>query len=108
MVLARVNPCDDLFKLPLGLALREVVHVVVLRRRLDQPLGLDVGDGPDVVFGGQDKLVVQDPLGFVIQTGGRMQLDDLVVLDGQVVAGPLQMRDLQLKIFRFYVLSNIL
>jgi hypothetical protein len=31
----------------------------------------------------------------VIQTGGRVKLDDLVILDGQVVAGSLQMGDLQ-------------
>ena len=95
LVLTRVHPGNDLFQLSLGLALREVVHVVVLRRSLDQPLRLDVSHGPDVILRSQDELVVQDPLRFVIQTGGRVKLDDLVILDGQVVAGSLQMGDLQ-------------
>ena len=32
---------------------------------------------PDVILGGEDKLVVENPLGFMIQTGGRMKLDNL-------------------------------
>lgn len=30
------------------------------------PFWLDVGAGPDVVLGGQDKLIVQDPFRLVI------------------------------------------
>ena len=57
-----------------------------------QILTLDVCDGADVVFGGEHELVVEHPVGLVVEAGGRVQLDHLVVLAGQVVAGPLQMR----------------
>ena len=57
-------------------------------------LTLDVCDGADVVFGGEHELVVEHPVGLVVEAGGRVQLDHLVVLAGQVVAGPLQMRHL--------------
>ena len=94
LVLARVDPGDDLLELSLGFALREVVHVVILRRSLDQPLGLHVRHCSDVVLGGQNKLVVENPLRLVIEAGGWVKLDDLVVLDGQIVASPLKMRHL--------------
>lgn len=41
----------------------------------------DVRDGPNVIFGRQNKLIVNDPFGFVVEARGRMQLDHLVVLD---------------------------
>ena len=55
---------------------------------------LDVEDGADVVARGQHKLLVQRPLGLVVQAGGRVQVHHLVVLHGQVVPRALQMRDL--------------
>lgn len=66
----------------------------LLPARLNESLTFDVGDGSNVVFGRQDELVVDDPVGLVIQARRRMQLNDLVVLDGQVVTGALQMGDL--------------
>lgn len=89
LVLSGVDLGDDLLELSLGLALREIVHVVVLRSGLNQPLGFYVGHRPNVVLGCQYELVVQHPLGLVVQTRRGVQLDDLVVLDGQIVAGPL-------------------
>ena len=53
------------------------------------PVWFDVCDGSDVVLSGEHELVVQNPLRFVIQTRGRMELDDLVVLHRQVVSRPL-------------------
>ena len=55
---------------------------------------LDVRDGADVVFGGEHELVVEHPLGLVVEAGGGVQLDHLVVLARQVVARPLQVRHL--------------
>ena len=46
LVLSGVDPSDDLFELSFGLALREVVHIVVLRRSLDQPFRLHVSHCP--------------------------------------------------------------
>ena len=43
------------------------------------PISLDVGTGPNIILCGQDKLVVQDPLRFVVQAGRRMQLHNLQV-----------------------------
>jgi len=81
LILARVDLGNDLLQLSLGLALREVIHVVVLRCNPDEPLRLDVGAGPDVVLGGQHKLVVQNPFRLVVETGGGVKLDHLVILD---------------------------
>ena len=50
LVLPGVDPGDDLLELPLGLAGGEVGHIVVLRRRRHQPLGLHVHARPDVVL----------------------------------------------------------
>ena len=41
------------------------------------PISLDVGTGPNIILCGQDKLVVQDPLRFVVQAGRWMQLHNL-------------------------------
>ena len=61
----------------------------------DEPLRLDVCAGSDVVLGGEDELVVEDPLGLVVQTRARVELHHLVVLHGQVVSRPLQVGDLK-------------
>lgn len=58
------------------------------------PLWFDVGARADVILGGEHKLVVQHPLGLVVQHGGRVQLHHLVVLHGQVMACALQMSNL--------------
>ena len=50
LVLPGVDPGDDLLELALGLAGGEVGHVVVLRRRRHQPLGLHVHARTDVVL----------------------------------------------------------
>ncbi len=95
LVLSRIYPRYDLLKLSLCLALREVVHVVVLRCSLHQPLRLDVRDCADVVFGGEDELVVQNPLWFVVQARRRVKLHDLVVLHGQVMTAAFQVSNLK-------------
>ncbi len=61
----------------------------------NQPLWLNICAGPNVVLCGEDELVVENPLWLVVQTGGRVQLDNLVVLDGQVVPGALQVGNLK-------------
>ena len=55
---------------------------------------LDVEHGADVVTRCQHKLLVQRPFGLVVQARGRVQVHHLVVLDRQVVARALQVRDL--------------
>lgn len=55
----------------------------------------DVCDSPDVVFGGEDKLVVQDPLWLVVKAGGRVELNHLVVFDGHVMACTFQVSNLE-------------
>ena len=41
------------------------------------PFCLDVSAGPDVVFAGEHKLIVQDPLRLMVETRTRMQLNHL-------------------------------
>lgn len=76
-------------------------------------LTFHVGDGANVVFRGQHKLVVHHPVGSVAQTGRRVQLDDLVILDRYVVLRLLQVGNLQGKerersliATYLYILSN--
>ena len=64
----------------------------------DEPLRLDVCAGSDVVLGGEDELVVEDPLGLVVETRARVELHHLVVLHGQVVTRPFQVGDLKIMI----------
>lgn len=54
------------------------------------PLRFDVCAGAYVVFGGQHKLIVEHPLGFVVQHSRGVQLDHLVVLHRQIVPCTLQ------------------
>lgn len=44
------------------------------------PLRFDVCDGSDVVFSGQHKLIIEDPLGFVVEARRGMELNDLIIL----------------------------
>ena len=41
------------------------------------PFTLDADDGPDVVLGGEDKLIIQHPLRLGVEHSGRMQGDYL-------------------------------
>ena len=68
---------------------------IVLRAIWRVPFGADFCAGPDVVFGGEHKLVVQHPFGLVIQTRRRVDVHCLIVLHCQVEPAPLQMRHLQ-------------
>lgn len=58
------------------------------------PFGFDVGDGAYVMFGSEHELVVDDPLGLVVEASRRMQLHYLIVFNGQVMAVSFQMRGL--------------
>ena len=49
------------------------------------PFRFDVGDGADVIFGGEDKLVVEHPLRLVVEAGGGVELHNLVVFHRQIV-----------------------
>lgn len=59
------------------------------------PLWFDICASADVVFGGEDKLIVEHPLRFVVQDCWRMQLDHLVVFDCEVMTCALQMSHLE-------------
>ena len=61
---------------------------------LNSPLWLDVDDCADVVLCCEHELGVEEPLGLVVEAGGRVDLHDLVVLDRQVVTRPLQVSNL--------------
>lgn len=61
---------------------------------LTELLTLNISDSSNVVLSGQHKLVVDDPVGFVIQASRRVQLNDLIIFDRQVMAGSFQMSDL--------------
>lgn len=58
------------------------------------PFGFYISAGADVVLGGQHKLIVENPLRLVVQYGRRVQLDHLVVLHCEIVAGALQVSNL--------------
>lgn len=62
---------------------------------MTQPFRFDIGDGANVIFSGENELVVERPLGFVIEYGTRVKVDDLVVFDGHVMAAALQMSHLK-------------
>lgn len=42
------------------------------RGTYQKPLRFDSGNGSDVVLGGENKFVVQDPVGVVAENGGRV------------------------------------
>lgn len=62
--------------------------------KLHVPLWLDVCTSANVVFGGQNKFVVEHPLRFMVQDCRRVQLDNLVVFYSQVMPRALQMSHL--------------
>ena len=97
LVLSRIHFCDYLLQLSFGLALREIVHIVILGRCLDQPLGFHIGHCANIVLCRQHKFVVEHPLGLVVQAGRGVKLYNLVVLDRKVVAGALKMGNLSTK-----------
>ena len=49
----------------------------------DKPFRLNVSAGSYVVLCGEHKLVVEDPFGLVVETGGRVKLHNLVVLQNE-------------------------
>jgi len=53
-------------------------------------LTFDICHRANVVLCSQHELIVDDPIGLVVETSRRMQLHVLVVLDGQIVASALQ------------------
>ena len=91
---------ENAFRLAIG----EVVGVVVSRRNFNQPVDLDyknvifkskvhftnyldIGHSSNVVLRRQHKLIVHNPVRLVIETGGGVQLDNLIVLYRQIMAG---------------------
>jgi len=72
LVLTGIDFSDNLLQDAFGLALRKIIHVVILRRGFDEPFGLDIRNGSNIIFGGEDELVIQDPFRFMIQTRRRM------------------------------------
>lgn len=63
-----------------------MVHLVIVWCNLQKPFGFDFRHRPDVVLGGEHKLVVDGPLGFVGQHRRGMQEYGLIVLDGEITA----------------------
>lgn len=59
------------------------------------PLWFDVCTSANVVFGSQNKFVVENPLRLVVQDCRRVQLDNLVVFYSQVMTCALQVSHLQ-------------
>ena len=94
-VLTRLHLGHEALELSASLALGEIGEVVVHGGDFDEPVGLDVRHRPNVILRGQHELVVEDPLRFVVQTGGRVQLNHLVILHGQVMTSALQMSHLR-------------
>lgn len=50
-------------------------------KKKQEQLTFHIGHGSNIVFGRQHKLIVYDPVRFVVQTRGWMQLYNLVILD---------------------------
>lgn len=73
------------------------VHSMAFDVKLHVPLWLDVCTSANVVFGGQNKFVVEHPLRFMVQDCRRVQLDNLVVFYSQVMPCALQMSHLHNK-----------
>jgi len=111
--LSAFQSCLHLLQLPFGLALRKVAQFVILGRDLDQPirykyrnisdnkdlvingLTFNVRHSANVIFGGEHKLVIDDPVGFVVEASRGVQLHNLIILDCEVVACSLQVSNLQ-------------
>ena len=68
------------------------------------PVRLDIRAGADVVLRGQDKLIVQNPLGLVVQTGGGVQLNHLCVFECKFEST--QNRACWYSVYRVYDLSK--
>ena len=66
-------------------AVWDLLKIVEMRGQLQQPFSLDIRAGADEILGGQHKLVVHNPLRFVVQTAAGVQRDYLIVLDREVV-----------------------
>lgn len=90
MLLAR-QAGNNTFQLSLCFTFWEVHHVIVLGSNFDQPFWFDVSNCTNVVLGSEYKFIVKDPLWFVVKTGWRVQLDNLIILYSQVVACSFQM-----------------
>ena len=94
LILSGVDLGNDLLQLSLCFALGKVAHVVILWRHStkkhdintalivipslpDQPLWLHICAGSDVILCSQHKLIVENPLWFVIQTCAGVKLNNL-------------------------------
>lgn len=71
------------------------MHSTLLDLKGNVPLWLDVCTSANVVFGGENEFVVEDPLRFVVQDRRRVQLDHLVVFHSQVMTRALQVSHLR-------------
>mmetsp|Transcript_404 Transcript_404/g.740 ORF Transcript_404/g.740 Transcript_404/m.740 type:complete len:259 (-) Transcript_404:1488-2264(-) len=96
----------DAFECALGFALREVLKVVVVWRKLNEPFPLDVSHHADVVFGSKNEFIVHAPLGLMLQHSRRMQCNDLIILDSEIMTRPLEMSNLH-KEARKQALANV-
>lgn len=74
----------------------------------DVPFRADFSAGTDVVLSSEHELVVQHPLGLMVQTRGWMDVHSLVVLHCQVEPTPLQMRHLQTHSYEYCTAENTL
>lgn len=77
------------------LAAVDLAEAFLLKQCAHIPLWLDVCASADVVLCGEDKFIVEHPLGLVIQDRRWVQLDHLVVFDCEVMACAFQMSHLK-------------
>jgi hypothetical protein len=61
-------------------------------------LTFNIRHSSDVIFSGQNKFIINNPLWLVIQTRGRVKLNILVVFYGEIVTSSLQVSHLTEKI----------
>ena len=76
----------DAFESALGLSGTELGQVEILRRHLEEPLRINLGHCADIVACCQHKLIVNDPVGFVIDNSRWVNHDHLIVLQRLIVS----------------------
>lgn len=108
----RIHSRRQLGQLSFSFAFGKIAHFVILRSNFQKPkqqksifprkhesmkkffalpFRLYIGYCTDIILGGQNEFVINDPFGFMVQYSTRMKLDDLIVLDCQIMSSSFQM-----------------